>query len=115
LNGEKELNGMKVFQVEGKLAPSRDSVATVITAFFRADNHMPVELHLYNSDGKELRTFRIKDYQTAGGKAYISSTEIENHVYKTRLWVDVVSISFPDKIDDSAFTPQRLREIAKKK
>lgn len=115
LVSEKELNGLKTLEVEGKLNPSRDSVASQITALFRADNYLPVELHLFDSGGKELRTFYIRNYKTEGSRTYISDTDIENHIYKTRVRVEVLNISFPDKIEDSFFTPEKLKQIAKGK
>ncbi|MGI8468139.1 MAG: outer membrane lipoprotein-sorting protein [Pyrinomonadaceae bacterium] len=112
--GEKDLNGSHVFEVEGKLAPAKHSMVARISAFFRADNYLPVELHLFDSSGKELRTFQVKGYKDDNNRTYISETEIENHVYKTRVVVDVLSMSFPDQIDGSIFTREQLKQIARK-
>lgn len=112
--GEKDLNGVKVLEVEGKLKPSKRSPAAQINGYFRADNYLPVELHVTDGTGKELRTFRIRNYQTTAGKTYVSSTEIENHVYKTRVTVDVLSMSFPDQIENAVFTREQLKKNAGK-
>ena len=112
--GEKNLNGADVSEIEGKLKPGKRLIAARMTAFFRADNNLPAELHLFGSDEKELRVFRIKDYQAAAGRNYVSKMEIENSINKTRVLVEVLSMDFPKQIDDSVFTREQLKKNAGK-
>jgi len=112
--GEKELNGIKVFEVEGKLIPGKSSQADKMSVSFRVDNYLPAEIQIYNNVGKKLRTFRIKDYKSEANHPYISKTEIENHVFQTYLTVEVLSLSYPERIDDAFFTREKLQEFAQK-
>jgi hypothetical protein len=112
--GEKNLDGVSVFELEGKLKPGKHAVAARMTAFFRADNNLPAELHLFDPGGKELRVFRIKNYQTSAGRNYVSKMEIENLIQKTNVVVEVLSMDFPNQIDDSVFTREQLKKNAGK-
>jgi hypothetical protein len=112
--GEKTLNDGNVFELEGKLKPGKHAIAARMTAFFRTDNNLPSELHLFDPSGKELRVFHIKNYQTNAGRSYVSKMEIENLIQKTVVVVEVLSMDFPNQIDDLMFTREQLKKNAGK-
>jgi hypothetical protein len=114
LIGEKKSDEVAVAQVEGKLKDGKRSVASRILADFRTDNNLPAEIHLFDSQGKEVRTVRVKNYQTTAGRTYVSKMEIENLVFKTLIAVEVLSMEFPNQIDDSVFTREQLKKNAGK-
>jgi hypothetical protein len=110
--GEQDLNGTKGYKVEGKLKPRRDSIIARLTVLFRGDNYLPAEMHAFDSNGKELRTFRVTDYRNFAGRAMVGRMEIENQVYKTNVLVEVLDVTFPGTINEKIFTRERLKEIA---
>ncbi len=112
---EKDLDGGKVFEVEGTLKPSADSVIARTQTLFRADTYLPTELHLLDSGGKELRTFRIKKYRNVAGREAVWLTEIENHIRPTKVTIEVLSLELPDKVDDAIFARDRLKQLALRK
>ena len=112
--GEKNTDGVNTAEIEGKLKPGKHSIAAKLQAFFRTDDNLPVELHLFDANGKELRVFRFKNYQTAAGHSYFSDLEIENPIYKSRIRVEVLKMEYPDKIDDAIFTREQLKKNAGK-
>ena len=78
LLSEKDLNGVKVYEVESKLKPSGDSIIARSITLFRADNYLPAEMHLFNSEGKEVRTFKVTKYNNVAGRDVIWLMEIDN-------------------------------------
>jgi hypothetical protein len=112
---EKDLQGAKVYDVEGTLKPSTDSVIARTRTLFRADTYLPAETHLFNSEGKELRTFQVKKYGSVAGREAIWFTEIENHLRPTKVTIETLSLDFPEKADDAMFTRERLKQLALRK
>lgn len=113
LLGEQDLDGIRSYEVEGKLKPRRDSIIARIAVLFRGDTYLPAEMHAFDSDGKELRTFRVMDYRNFAGRAMVGRMEIENHIYKTNVLVEVLNVAFPGKFDDNIFTREHLKQIAR--
>ena len=114
LVGEKEIGGQKLLELEGKLKPNESSVAAKLNILFRADDHMPAELHTFDNAGREIRTWRITDVKTDANGAYAARTEIDNPVYKAKIVIDIVNREFPATIDDAVFTRDRLKQISAK-
>ena len=112
---EKDLEGVRVYEVEGTLKPSADSIIARTRTFFRADTYLPAEMHLLDSGGKEMRTFRVKKYQNVAGREVVWLTEVENHLRPTRITIEMLSIDWPDKVDDSMFTRDYLKQLAQRK
>jgi hypothetical protein len=113
--GEKDLNGVKVFEVEGTLKSLASSVIARTRTLFRADTYMPAEFHLFSSSGEELRTFQVKEFRNFGGHDVIWSMDIDNHARKTKITIDWLSVEYPEKADDKIFTREHVKELALKK
>jgi len=111
---EKDLGGIKVYEVEGTLKPAAESVIARTRTLFRADTYLPAEMHLFDSDGKEVRTFQVKTYRNVGGRDVIWLTEIENHLRPTKITIETLSLDFPEKADDAIFTRDRLKQLSRK-
>ena len=111
--GEKELQGIKVYEVEGTLKPGNDSAIARSRTLFRSDTYLPAELHLFNSGGDEVRTFRVVNYKNVDGHEVVWHMEIENHVRQARVSIETLGVEFPDKVDDAMFTRERLKQLAK--
>ena len=114
LVGEKDLNGVKVYEVEGTLKPAGESVIARTRTLFRGDTYLPAEMHLFNSGGEEVRTFQVKTYRNVAGREAVWLTEIQNHVRPTRVTIETLSLDFPDKADEAIFTRDRLKQLARK-
>ena len=112
---EKDLGGIKVYEVEGTLKPSADSIIAKTRTLFRADTYSPAEMHLLDSGGKEVRTFRVKEYRNVAGRDAVWLTEIENHLRPTKVTIETLSLDFPEKTDDTMFTRERLKQLAQRK
>ena len=112
---EKDLGGIKVFEVEGTLKPSADSVIARTRTLFRADTNLPAEMHLFNSESKELRTFQVRKYRNVGGRDVVWLTEIENHLRPTIVTIETLSLDWPEKTDDAMFTRDHLKQLALRK
>ncbi|HEV7681637.1 MAG TPA: outer membrane lipoprotein-sorting protein [Pyrinomonadaceae bacterium] len=111
---EKELNGVKAYEVEGTLKSGAESTLARTRTLFRADTYLPAEMHLFDSGGQEVRTFQVKSYRNVGGREAVWVTEIQNHVRPTQVTVETLSAEFPDKADDGIFTRDRLKQLARK-
>jgi hypothetical protein len=115
LASEKELGGVKVYEVEGTLKPAADSVIARTRTLFRADTYLPLEMHLSNSAGEQVRTFRVKEYRNVAGRDAIWVTEVENHVRPTKITIETLSLDWPEKADDAMFTREHLKEISQRR
>jgi hypothetical protein len=115
LLSEKELNGVKVYEVEGNLkSPGYSIIARTIT-LFRADKYLPAEMHLFNSEGKELRSFKVSKYSNVAGRDVIWLTEIDNLLRQTKISIETLGLEFPEKADEAIFSRDRLKQIAQRK
>jgi hypothetical protein len=114
LVAEKDLSGVKVYEVEGTLKPGAESVITRTRTLFRSDTYLPAEMHLFDSGGQEVRTFQVKSYRNVAGRDAVWLTEIENHVRPTKITIETLSLEFPDKADDAMFTRDRLKQLSRK-
>jgi hypothetical protein len=112
LINEKESGALTSYDIEARLKPKRDSNIARLTAVFRGDTYLPAEMHAFNSDGEELRTFRITDYRNFSDHTVVGRMEIKNHIFKTTVMVEVLNMMFPDRMDDSLFTREHLKQIA---
>lgn len=113
LKAEKEVKGVKVYEVESTLKPSADSQIARFITLFRADNYLPLESRLFNSRSEQIRVYDIKEIRTVEGHDVIWRTEVENYTNDGKIRIEMVSVSFPKTLDDAAFTRERLKEIAK--
>jgi hypothetical protein len=112
---EKNLDGGRVYEVAGTLKPATDSIIARTRILFRADTYLPTEMHLLNSAGEEMRTFRIKEYRKVAGRDAVWLTEIENHIQPTKVTIETLGLDFPDKADDAMFTKERLKVLAQRR
>lgn len=112
LINEKESGALTSYDIEARLKPKRDSTIARLTVIFRGDTYLPAEMHAFNSDGEELRTFRITDYGNFSGRTVVGRMEIKNHIFKTTVMVEVLNMMFPERMDDSLFTREHLKQIA---
>ena len=112
---EKDVDQVKYYQVEGVLKPSADSVLARTKTLFRADTYLPAEMHLLNSEGKELRTFKVTKFTRVEGRDAIWVTEIQNHQRPTKITIETLGLDFPAKMDDAIFTRDRLKQLAQRR
>ena len=112
--GEKEAGGQKLLEVEGKIKPGESTIFARLSILFRSDNYMPVELHSFDNNGREIRTWRITEIKGDADRPYAARTEIDNPVYKAKIVIEILSREFPATIDDATFTREKLKQIAKK-
>ena len=112
--GEKEVDGQKVFETEGNLKPGVESVASRMAALFRADNYMPVELHLFDTSGREIRAYKFSDLKDDPDHPYPARTDVDNPIYKAKIVIEILSRELPAAIDDAMFTREKLKELATK-
>lgn len=115
LLAEKDLDGVKVYEVEGTLKPTLESVIARTRTLFRGDTNLPAEMHLFNSAGEEVRTFRVKKYNNVAGREAVWLTEIENHSRPTKVTIETLSLDLPDKADDAMFTRERLKQLGQRR
>ena len=115
LLSEKDLNGVKVYEVEGHLKSPGYSVIARSVTLFRADNYLPAEMHSFNSEGKELRSFKVNKYGNVAGRDVIWLTDIDNLLRQTKITIETLGLEFPAKADESIFTRERLKQIAQRK
>lgn len=114
LLNENDLGGVKGYEVEGTLKPAAESVIARTRTLFRGDTYLPSEMHLFDSGGKEVRTFQVKTYRKVGGRDVIWLMEIENHLRPTRITIETLSLDFPDKADEAIFSRERLKVLSRK-
>jgi hypothetical protein len=112
---EKNLDGAKVYEVEGTLKEGADSVIARTRTLFRADTFLPAEMHLFDSGGREIRTFQVKKYRNVAGREAVWLMEIENHIRPTKLTIETLGLDWPAKTDDAMFTRERLKQLAKRR
>jgi len=111
---EKTLAGVKVMDVEGTLKPGQESTLAKTRTLFRADNYLPAEIHLFDSGGQEVRTFHVRKYNNVAGRDAVWLTEIENHVRPTTVTIETLGLEFPEKVDESLFTRDKLKQLSRK-
>ena len=109
--GEKTVDGAKTFEVESKLKPDQDSIITRSVTMFREDNKYPAEIHMFNSKGDEIRTVHVTEFKNVEGRPSIWKTDIQNLSRKTKITVEVLTLSFPDKMDDKLFERDNLKRL----
>ena len=112
---EKDLNGVKVYEVESKLKPTADSIIARTITLFRADNYQPAEMRLFDSAGKELRVFKVTKYNNVAGRDAIWLMEIENLSRQAKITIETLGMEFPEKADEAMFSRDRLKQIAQRK
>jgi hypothetical protein len=110
--GEKTADGQQMLELEGKLKKSAASLIAKMNILMRADNHLPVELQLYDSAGRQLRTYKVTEIKSDAKGPYAARTEIDNLVHKSRTVVEILNREFPAAADDGFFTRDRLKQIA---
>ena len=108
-----ENEGRKIFVVESTLKSASKSVIKRIITHFDAADYLPKELHLFNSNYEEIRTFNIEKYRTVGDKKVVSKTTIKNHIYNATITIEVLEISFPENLPDNMFEQKYLMKFAK--
>jgi Outer membrane lipoprotein-sorting protein len=115
LLSEKDLNGVKVYEVEGKLKPSTDSIIARSITLFRSDTYLPAEVRLFNSAGKEFRIFKVTKYNNVAGHDAVWLMEIENLARQAKITIETLGMEFPEKADEAIFSRDRLKQIAQRK
>ena len=78
----------------------------------RADDNLPVEIQMFDSGGRQIRTYKVTEVKSDAKGPYAAKTEIDNPVYKSRIVVEVLSREFPGSVEDTFFTGDKLKQIA---
>jgi hypothetical protein len=112
--GEKDLNGVKVYEVEGRLKAGADSLVSRMNVLFRADNYIPAESNLFGADRNEIRTYKTGAVKDDPTHPYASRVEVDNPVYKSHIVIEILIREFPETIDDAMFAREKLKEAVKK-
>ncbi|HKZ81249.1 MAG TPA: cytochrome P450 [Pyrinomonadaceae bacterium] len=89
LLGEKDVEGVKTYEIENTLKANESSTIKRFVVLIRADNMLPSEAHVFNAQGSEIRTYRIKEYRTIEGHPTFWRIEIENPVRHTKINLEV--------------------------
>ncbi|MEO6655768.1 MAG: outer membrane lipoprotein-sorting protein [Pyrinomonadaceae bacterium] len=111
---EKEIGGYKVFEVEGKLKSEAESVVSRMNVLFRVENYLPAEIHLFDTTGREIRTYQFSDYKEVAEHPYAAKTEVENPVYKAKIVIEILGRELPATLDDALFTREKLKQFVRK-
>jgi len=114
LLGEKTVDGQKVYELEAKLKKPGSSLIAKMNILMSADSYLPIELQLFDSGGRQIRTYKVTDVKSDATGAYAARTEIDNPVYKCKTVAEILSREFPANVDESIFTRDRLKQIAGK-
>lgn len=114
LIGEKDAGGGKAFEVEGKLKEGANSVVSRMIVLFRQDNYLPAELHLFDNNGREIRTYKVAEFKDDPSHPYAAMTEVDNPVYKAHIVIEILNREFPATLDDSMFSREKLKQIVRK-
>lgn len=112
--GESVVEGRKVVVLEGKAKPNATSVASRMTVAFTIDSYVPVEVHMFDNNGREIRVYRSTNIRDDSAHPYAARAEVENPIYKAKITVDVIERDFPATIDDSMFTRDKLKQLVRK-
>ena len=112
LIGEKDVAGVKMYEVENTLKANESSTIKRFTVLIRADNMLPAEAHVFNAQDSEIRTYRIKEYRTIEGHPTFWRIEIENPGRRTKINIEVLNESFNERLDDKLFTRENLKRLA---
>ncbi len=111
---EKEIDGKKVFVVDGKLRPGKSSVASRMNIAFRADSYVPLEFRLFDSNDREIRFYKTVEFKDEPGHPYAAKTEVDNPIYKAMITIEIVSREFPATLDESMFVRDKLKSFVRK-
>lgn len=114
LLAEKERGGAKLFEVESALKPEADSIIKRFVTLFSANDYLPSEIRLFDGNNKELRVFHITETREIENRKIVWRTEIENHIYKTNIIIELLEMTFAEKIPDEFFEREYLKHIARK-
>lgn len=112
--GERDVDGQKALEIEGKLKDGQKSAIATTKVLFDAQNYLLLEMRLFDSGGKEMRTYRQKEIKSDVSRPYLSKTEIENHIYNSKITVEILSREYPAAIDDSMFSREKLKQSVRK-
>lgn len=113
--GEREVNGSRVYELEGKIRKGESSVVSRMIVLMRAAEPIPVGLQLFDAGERQIRTYRVVDVKRDAKGVFAEKTEVENPIYKTKIVIEVLAREFPDTVDTSFFSREKLREIATRK
>lgn len=112
--GDRDVDGMKAVEIEGKLKDGQTSAIASNKVVIDTQDHLLLEVHLFDNTGKELRSYNYKDIKSANGRRYVAKTEAVNHVYNSRITIEILSREYPAAIDDSMFTREKLKASVRK-
>lgn len=109
--GEREVNGVRMYEVENTLKPNEDSQIKRFVTLFRADTMLPAEAHLFDARDRELRTYRISEYRTIEGRPTIWRVEIQNHSRNSRVDIEMLDVNYGEELNRNLFTRENLRRV----
>ncbi len=112
--GEVTSGGTAGLGVEGKLKDGEKSVVASNKIIFDAKDYVPLEVSLFDNTSKEIRTYKKGEIKSVNGRPYVASTNVVNHVYNSRITIEILSRELPEKLDDAIFTREKLKQSAKK-
>ena len=100
------------YQLEGKLKNGESGTVARMEVTMRADNYVPVQLRLFDSSDRQIRTFDIADFKSDDHGVYASKTTVDNPIYKTKTEIEILSREFPASVETAFFTREKLKAIA---
>jgi hypothetical protein len=111
LLGQKDMAGVPTHEVESTLKPTAESPIARVVTYLRQDTMLPAEAHLFDARGQQIRTFQVKEYRPVEGRPVVWRMEITNHARNLKVAIDLVSLSFRDKLDDKIFSRENLKRL----
>ena len=100
------------YQLEGKLKNGESGTVARMEVTMRTDNYVPVQLRLFDSSDRQIRTFDITDFKSDDHGVYASKTTVDNPIYKTKTEIEILSREFPASVEPAFFTREKLKAIA---
>jgi hypothetical protein len=100
------------FQLEGRLKNGEFGTVARMEVSMRSDNYVPMQLRLFDSSEKHIRTFDVLETRSDEHGTYAFRTVVDNPIYRSKTEIEVLSREFPATIDAAIFTKERLKAIA---
>ena len=112
LDGENEsVGGRRCYRITLLPEPDSDIPYEKVVCYISREDYEYLELEYYQ-DGAHIKTLRLSDYRSVGGRSYPFRYEMESHTQPSRTEVVVKAVEFDSpKVDQSMFSVPYLQRI----
>jgi hypothetical protein len=106
---DQKIRGQKLIVIQLKAIPEKESSYSKIIVYSRPSDYFPLQIEYFSEESdKPFKTLYMEDIQIIDGIPTAMKMTMKNHLDDTETSMEVIEITYKEKLPESMFTEREL-------